>query len=105
MEKEREKKSEKEDSYFDPDGTWKGLAVVITNFLSGPHIRKGAEKDPESMKKSFEQLGFKVICHEDVTKPKLLTDLLDECKHSITRVYLIVLKSDTKKSIFSSNLF
>lgn len=78
MEKEREKKSEKEDSYFDPDGTWKGLAVVITNFLSGPHIRKGAEKDPESMKKSFEQLGFKVICHEDVTKPKLLTDLLDE---------------------------
>lgn len=69
--------SEKEDRYFDPDRTWKGLALVITNFLKGPHIRGGADNDRKYMKESFERLGFGVICHEDVTKPQL-TKLLEE---------------------------
>lgn len=69
--------SEKGDRYFDPDETWKGLAVVITNFLSGSHIREGGEKDHENMIKSFEQLGFKVIGHKDVTTT-MLTKLLEE---------------------------
>lgn len=78
---------EKEDRYFDQDGKWKGLAVVITNFLSGSHIRGGADNDRKYMKESFERLGFGVICHEDVTKPQL-TKLLEECKFIITKVYI-----------------
>lgn len=77
----------KEDRYFDPDRTWKGLAVVITNFLTGSRIRGGADNDQKYMTESFKRLGFEVIPHKDVTKPKL-GDLLDECKYTITRVYL-----------------
>lgn len=67
----------KEDRYFDPDVTWKGLAVVITNFLSGKHIRSGADKDKHYMKESFKRLGFEVFSYKDVTTSKL-TELLNE---------------------------
>lgn len=45
---------EKGDRYFDLDEIWKGLVVVIINFLSGLCIRKGVENDYKNMKKLFE---------------------------------------------------
>lgn len=55
-----------------------GRSDYLSNFLSGSHIREGGEKDHENMIKSFEQLGFKVIGHKDVTTT-MLTKLLEEC--------------------------
>ena len=72
-----------EDIYkFDADREHQGLAVIIVNFTTGEHERKGAENDLKYMKKTFKRLGFKVEWHKDVRKPAM-ERLLDKCKYSL----------------------
>lgn len=66
--------------YFNPERTHQGLAVVIDNFTEGKDKREGTESDLKYMKKTFKRLGFKVDCHENVTKSDL-DSLLNGCKY------------------------
>ena len=66
---------------FDADREHQGLAVVIVNFTTGNHERKGAENDLQYMKETFKRLGFKVEFHTDVNTGDMKR-LLEQCKHS-----------------------
>eukprot|EP00105_Crassostrea_gigas_P042057 XP_019926205.1 PREDICTED: uncharacterized protein LOC105336315 isoform X2 [Crassostrea gigas] len=63
--------ADKDTYQFHPERTHQGLALVIANFTEGEDRREGADSDLKYMKKTFKRLGFKVDCHENVTKSDL----------------------------------
>ncbi|XP_062584995.1 uncharacterized protein LOC134246643 [Saccostrea cucullata] len=66
---------------------YQGIALVISNFTSGPHKRRGANKDLKYMKKTFKRLGFKVDCHENLTTSKFVSLLNSYSKNKSLKEY------------------
>ncbi|XP_062575353.1 uncharacterized protein LOC134237268 [Saccostrea cucullata] len=66
---------------------YQGIALVISNFTSGPHKRKGANIDLKYMKKTFKRLGFKVDCHENLTASEFLSLLNSYSKDKSLKAY------------------
>ncbi|XP_061176327.1 uncharacterized protein LOC133185241 [Saccostrea echinata] len=72
---------------FKVNRRYQGIALVISNFTSGPYMRKGADIDLKYMKKTFKRLGFKVDCHENLTTSKFVSLLNSYSKDKSLNVY------------------